>query len=329
MENFDKLVLLSDQNPKNLDILLELARTASRLNKTDVEISSLKKILSIKNSPNLKSLLAQAIIKKADGQVTPKAKKLIKEALSEDPLNPGANYLNGLAQSQIGNEMLAFEIWTELYKRTSKNDTWKKDLEKNIRTAATNLGISKKALENKLKNNVSANNDLSKEIIDLNEKEQNIRIEASSGLTEEEINKMKDEAKANEETDKKEREKVDKLNTADGLIFQTEKQLKEFGEKLSEPNKKSIEDSLEKLKAIHKEQKIDEIDGAVEALNKSWEAASQEMYKATQEQQGQQGGPKSKSDTGNKSSSKNKKDDIADVDFEEVKEDKKEDKKEK
>ena len=74
LENFDKLVLLSDQNPKNLDILLELAGTASRLNKTDVENSSLKKILSIKNSPNLKSLLAQAIIKKADGQVTPKAK---------------------------------------------------------------------------------------------------------------------------------------------------------------------------------------------------------------------------------------------------------------
>ena len=176
LENFDKLVLLSDQNPKNLDILLELARTASRLNKTDVEISSLKKILSIKNSPNLKSLLAQAIIKKANGQVTPKAKKLIKESLSEDPLNPGANYLNGLAQSQIGNEMLAFEIWTELYKRTSKNDTWKKDLEKNIRTAAKNLGISKKALENKLKDNVLANNDLTKEILNLNEKEQKIRI---------------------------------------------------------------------------------------------------------------------------------------------------------
>ena len=152
-------------------------------------------------------------------------------------------------------------------------------------------------------------------------KEQNIRIEASSGLTEEEINKMKDEAKANEETDKKEREKVDKLNTADGLIFQTEKQLKEFGEKLSEPNKKSIEDSLEKLKAIHKEQKIDEIDGAVEALNKSWEAASQEMYKATQEQQAQgtENDPSAKSDNPKSKDG----DDISDVDFEEVKDDKK------
>ena len=154
-------------------------------------------------------------------------------------------------------------------------------------------------------------------------KEQNIRIEASSGLTEEEINKMKDEAKANEDTDKKEREKVDKLNTADGLIFQTEKQLKEFGEKLSEPNKKAIEDSLEKLKAVHKEQKIDEIDGAVEALNKSWEAASQEIYKATQEQQAANGGagadPSAKSD-GPKGDGG---DDISDVDFEEVKDEKK------
>ena len=154
-------------------------------------------------------------------------------------------------------------------------------------------------------------------------KEQNIRIEASSGLTEEEINKMKDEAKANEDTDKKEREKVDKLNTADGLIFQTEKQLKEFGEKLSEPNKKAIEDSLEKLKAVHKEQKIDEIDKAVEALNKSWEAASQEIYKATQEQQAANGGagadPSAKSD-GPKGDGG---DDISDVDFEEVKDEKK------
>ena len=153
-------------------------------------------------------------------------------------------------------------------------------------------------------------------------KEQNIRIEASSGLTEEEINKMKDEAKANEDTDKKERDKVDKLNTADGLIFQTEKQLKEFGEKLSETNKKAIEDSLEKLKAVHKEQKIDEIDGAVEALNKSWEAASQEIYKATQDQQAADGAgadPSAKSD-GPKG---NDGEDISDVDFEEVKDDKK------
>ena len=176
LKNFEKLVLASKQNPKNLDILLELARTASQLNKTDIEISSLKKILSIKNSTKLKSLLAQAYIRKADGQVTSKAQKLINEALAEDPLDPGANFLNGLAQSQIGNEMLAFEIWTELYKRTGENDTWKKDLENNIRSAAKNLGISKKTLENKLKDNVLANNSLTKEILNLNEKEQNLRI---------------------------------------------------------------------------------------------------------------------------------------------------------
>ena len=176
LKNFEKLVLASEQNPKNIDILLELARTASQLNKTDIEISSLNKILSIKNSTKLKSLLAQAYIRKADGQVTSKAQKLINEALTEDPLDPGANFLNGLAQSQIGNEMLAFEIWTELYKRTGENDTWKKDLENNIRSAAKNLGISKKTLENKLKDNVLANNSLTKEILNLNEKEQNLRI---------------------------------------------------------------------------------------------------------------------------------------------------------
>ena len=152
-------------------------------------------------------------------------------------------------------------------------------------------------------------------------KEQNIRIEASSGLTDEEINKMKEEAKANADSDQKEREKIDKINAADGLIFQTEKQLKEFGDKLSKPNKKAIQDSLDKLKSIHKEQKIDEIDGAIEALNKSWEAASQEMYKATQEQQG--AAPDQKTPPGNKSKGKNKNDDISDVDFEEVKEEKK------
>ena len=190
LKNFEKLVLASEQNPKNLDILLELARTASQLNKTDVEISSLKKILSIKNSTKLKSLLAQAYIRKADGQVTSKAQKLINEALAEDPLDPGANFLNGLAQSQIGNEMLAFEIWTELYKRTGENDTWKKDLENNIRSAAKNLGISQKTLENKLKDNVLANNGLTKEILNLNEKEQNLRI---NQMVEQLADRLKDE----------------------------------------------------------------------------------------------------------------------------------------
>ena len=152
-------------------------------------------------------------------------------------------------------------------------------------------------------------------------KEQNIRIEASSGLSDEEINKMKDEAKANAETDKKERDKVDKLNTADGLIFQTEKQLKEFGEKLSDENKKTIQADLDKLKELHKDQNIDDIDAAIEALNKSWEGASQEIYKATQEQQASQSDPSSSGPGKEKSSGDKKGDDISDVDFEEVKED--------
>ncbi|MFL2991326.1 MAG: molecular chaperone DnaK [Cytophagales bacterium] len=152
-------------------------------------------------------------------------------------------------------------------------------------------------------------------------KEQNIRIEASSGLSDEEINKMKDEAKANAETDKKERDKVDKLNTADGLIFQTEKQLKEFGEKLSDENKKTIQADLDKLKELHKDQNIDDIDAAIEALNKSWEGASQEIYKATQEQQASQADPSSSGPGKEKSSGDKKGDDISDVDFEEVKED--------
>ena len=151
-------------------------------------------------------------------------------------------------------------------------------------------------------------------------KEQNIRIEASSGLSEEEINKMKDEAKANAETDQKERDKVDKLNSADGLIFQTEKQLKEFGDKLSDENKNAIQKDLDKLKELHKDQNIEEIDGAIEALNKSWEGASQEIYKATQEQQA---GQASESEPGSADSKTNEKkgDDISDVDFEEVKDD--------
>ena len=118
------------------------------------------------------------------------------------------------------------------------------------------------------------------------------------------------------------------------LIFQTEKQLKEFGDKLSKTNKSNIEKSLEKLKEAHKNQSLEEIDKCIESLNKSWEAASQEMYKASQEQQQQgqqqeQGNPKSGSAKSKSSSSKNKKEDIADVDFEEVKEEKKEDKKKK
>jgi len=109
-------------------------------------------------------------------------------------------------------------------------------------------------------------------------KEQKIRIEASSGLTDAEIKRMKEEAQANADSDKKEKEKVEKINQADSLIFQTEKQLKEFGEKLSEGNKTAINGALEKLKEAHKSQDLAAIDGAMTALNAAWQLASQEMY---------------------------------------------------
>ena len=109
-------------------------------------------------------------------------------------------------------------------------------------------------------------------------KEQKIRIEASSGLTDAEIQKMKQEAQANAESDKKEKDRVEKINQADSLIFQTEKQLKEYGEKLSEVNKTAINGALEKLREAHKTQDVASIDNAMNALNAAWQAASQEMY---------------------------------------------------
>jgi molecular chaperone DnaK len=112
-------------------------------------------------------------------------------------------------------------------------------------------------------------------------KEQKIRIEASSGLTDAEIQKMKAEAQANAETDKKEKEKIEKINQADSMIFQTEKQLKEYGEKLSEGNKTAINGALEKLREAHKGQDTTAIDTAVAALNAAWQTASQEMYAAS------------------------------------------------
>lgn len=114
-------------------------------------------------------------------------------------------------------------------------------------------------------------------------KEQKIRIEASSGLTDEEIEKMKNEAKANEATDKIEKDRVEKVNQADALIFQSEKQLKEYGEKLSEGNKSAIEGALSELKIAHASQDLTSIDSGIEKLNTAWTAASQEMYANTQE----------------------------------------------
>ncbi len=150
-------------------------------------------------------------------------------------------------------------------------------------------------------------------------KEQKIRIEASSGLTDEEIEKMKQEAEANAEADKEAKDKVEKINQADSLIFQTEKQMSEFGDKLSDGNKSAIEGALTKLKEAHGKQDLAEIDTAMEALNNAWQAASQEIYAAQQEAQG--GAPDA--DAGASEDSSAGGDDVSDVEFEEVEEDKK------
>jgi len=150
-------------------------------------------------------------------------------------------------------------------------------------------------------------------------KEQKIRIEASSGLTDAEITRMREEAKANEAADKAEREKIEKINAADSLIFSTDKQLKEFGDKLSAGNKSAIEGALAELRTAHQSQDLAGIDTAMEKLNGAWQAASQEMY-AQGGAEGQPGGP-----TGNPQGNPgaadngNPTDDVTDVNFEEVK----------
>ena len=120
-------------------------------------------------------------------------------------------------------------------------------------------------------------------------KEQKIRIEASSGLTDEEIQRMRDEAKANEEKDKQEKERIEKINAADSNIFATEKQLKEYGDKIPADKKSAIEGALAKLKEAHKNQDLAAIDTALNELNTAWQAASQDLYNAQQAQQAQQG----------------------------------------
>jgi molecular chaperone DnaK len=114
-------------------------------------------------------------------------------------------------------------------------------------------------------------------------KEQSIRIEASTGLSDEEIQKMRDEAKANEEADKSAREKIDKLNQADSMIFQTEKQMEELGDKLSDGVKQPIEEALNGLKEAHKSEDVAAVDAAMEKMNQAWQNASQEIYAAQQE----------------------------------------------
>jgi molecular chaperone DnaK len=150
-------------------------------------------------------------------------------------------------------------------------------------------------------------------------KEQSIRIEASSGLTDEEIARMKREAQENESTDKQAKERIDKLNHADSLIFQTEKQLKEFGDKIPADKKKPIEDALSRLKEAHKAQDLDAIDKTSAELTNVFQAASQEMYNATQNQQG--GQQQQQNTNTNQQQTNNKKEDgeVTDVDFEEVK----------
>lgn len=153
-------------------------------------------------------------------------------------------------------------------------------------------------------------------------KEQNIRIEASTGLSTEEIEKMKAEAAANAESDKKAKEEVDKLNMADSLIFQTEKQLKDLGDKISVGNKGPIESALTDLKEAHKMRNFDGIDKASEALNAAWQAASQEIYQAQQDTQGA-ADASANGTSADGGSSTAEGDDVTDVEFEEVEGDKK------
>ena len=148
-------------------------------------------------------------------------------------------------------------------------------------------------------------------------KSQDIRIEASSGLTEEEIEKMKKEAEANADADQKVKEEVDKLNSADQMIFQTEKQLKDFGDKLSEDKKKPIESALEDLKKAHESKDLEKIDETLNTINEAWKNASEEMYKAQAEGEAKPEDADQASNSGKDS----KGDDVQDVDFEEVKED--------
>ncbi len=148
-------------------------------------------------------------------------------------------------------------------------------------------------------------------------KEQKIRIEASSGLSDDEIKRMKAEAEANAEADKKEKERIDKINQADSMIFQTEKNLKEYGDKLPADKKSAIESALNKLKDAHKAQDIAAIDAAMNEVNTAFQAASQDMYNA--QAQAQQAQPNAGQQQQANNGGKNGGDEVTDVDFEEVK----------
>ena len=151
-------------------------------------------------------------------------------------------------------------------------------------------------------------------------KTQDIRIEASSGLTEDEIQKMKADAEANAEADKAAAEQAQKLNEADSMIFQTEKQLEEFGDKLSDDKKQPIVDALEELKKAYETKDLEVITPALDKINEAWKVASEEMYKAQAEAQGGAGtGPDAPDASGQNGQSSEEGSDVEDVDFEEVK----------
>ena len=153
-------------------------------------------------------------------------------------------------------------------------------------------------------------------------KEQKIRIEASSGLSDEEIKRMRDEAKANEAADKAERERVDKLNQADAQVFQSEKNLKEYADKIPADKKSAIENATNKLKEAHKAGNVADLDNLMKDLENAWHAASEDMARAAQagagsaQQQGPQGGA---GQQGGASNNGGKDGEVQDVDFEEVK----------
>jgi molecular chaperone DnaK len=150
-------------------------------------------------------------------------------------------------------------------------------------------------------------------------KSHNIRIEAKSGLSQEEIDKMKREAEANADADKKAREQVDKLNEADTMIFQTEKQLKEYGDKIPAEKKGNIENALKELKSAHGAKDIAQIETALKSLNDAWSAASQDMYNAQQQQGGQNNNQDGQQNNNNQANNNNAGENVTDVDFEEVK----------
>ena len=150
-------------------------------------------------------------------------------------------------------------------------------------------------------------------------KEQSIRIEASTGLSKDEVARMKAEAEANADADREAREKVDALNTADTLIFQTEKQLSEFGDKVPDDKKGAIESALAELKEVHKAQDMDKLEAATTALNNAWQAASQEIYQAQQDASGATAGAGADAgDNGASDNTNTSDEDVTDVEFEEV-----------